>query len=72
MEPTRRKWGRAGPSACGRMGLGTACKEETSWLKNVSFEISGREKNYVLDLRKIVYSQKNSFNNNTKFLACFC
>jgi hypothetical protein len=43
------------------MGIGTACKKETSRMKNVSIERSGG-KNYVFGLRKTVYSQKISFN----------
>jgi hypothetical protein len=44
MEPTRKKGCRADQSTHGRMALGTACKEGTSWMKNVSFKSSGGKK----------------------------
>jgi hypothetical protein len=44
----------------GRIGLGTACKEYTSRMKYFSIDNSGG-KNYVNGLRKIAYTQKNSF-----------
>jgi hypothetical protein len=59
----RVKGGVADQSTHRRMGFGTACKEETSRMKNVLIETSGGgEKNYVFGLRKTVYSQKNSCN----------
>jgi hypothetical protein len=54
----RGKGGAADHSIHGRMGLRTACKEETSRMKNVCTDSSG-VKNYVFGLRKTVYSQKN-------------
>jgi hypothetical protein len=42
-----------------RMGLGTACKGETSRMKDVSIEILGGKK-LCLGLRKTVYSQNKS------------
>jgi hypothetical protein len=59
----RGKGSPAEQSAHGRMGLGIASKEETSRMKNISFENSGG-KNYDSGFRKTVYSQKNSFNNH--------
>jgi hypothetical protein len=52
------KRGAADQSIHGRMGLGTACKEETSRMKNVSIESSGG-KNYAFGLRKTACRQKN-------------
>jgi hypothetical protein len=40
------------------MGLGITGKEETSRMKNISIENSGRKKKYVFGLKKTVYSQK--------------
>jgi hypothetical protein len=42
METHRGKVGAADQSTHGRMGLGTACKEETSRM-NISIESSGRK-----------------------------
>jgi hypothetical protein len=50
----RGKGGEADQSTHGRIGLGTACKEETSRMRNVSSERSGAKKN-VFGLRKTVY-----------------
>jgi hypothetical protein len=47
----------ADQSAHGRMGLGTTCKEETSKIKNVSIEGSGRKK-FSFGLRKTVFTEK--------------
>jgi hypothetical protein len=58
----REKGGAADQSACGRMELGTASKEETSRMMNVWIENSGGKNNYVFGLKKTVYSQKNFFN----------
>jgi hypothetical protein len=55
----RGKEGAADQSAHERMRLATAWKAETSRMKNISTESSGRGKN-VFGLRKIAYSQKNS------------
>jgi hypothetical protein len=44
MEPTGEKEASADQSVHGRMGLWTACKEETSRMKDVSFESSGGRK----------------------------
>jgi hypothetical protein len=52
--------GASDQSIHGRMGLGTACKEETLRMKNISIENSGWEK-IVFGLRKSVYPQKNSY-----------
>jgi hypothetical protein len=43
-ESHRGRGGTADQSIHGRTGLGTACKEETLRMKNVSIENSGREK----------------------------
>jgi hypothetical protein len=47
----------------GRMGLGTACREETSKMNNITIEKSDRKKK-VFWMRKTMYSHKNSFNSN--------
>jgi hypothetical protein len=44
----RGRSGAADRSTHGRMGLGTAYKEETSRIKNVSIESSGKKKNMCL------------------------
>jgi hypothetical protein len=54
------EWRIADQSVHERLRLGTACKEETSRIKNVSIESFGGKK-YVFGLRKTVYSQKNSY-----------
>jgi hypothetical protein len=60
----RGKGGAVVHSACGRIGLGIACKEETSRMKNDSVKSSGRKK-IMFGLRKTVYFQKSFFNNNS-------
>jgi hypothetical protein len=56
----RGKRGAADQSTHGKMGLGTACKEETLRVRMFrSRDMEG--KNYVFGLRKTVYSQKNSY-----------
>jgi hypothetical protein len=62
--------GTAGQSAYARIGSGAARKEETSRMKNVSIESSGRKK--VFGMRKILKSQKNSFNNNNNVNLYLC
>jgi hypothetical protein len=47
----------ADQSTRGRIGLGTACKAETSRMKNISVEDSGGT-SHVFELRKTVYSLK--------------
>jgi hypothetical protein len=51
------EWNPQGKRRWGRMGLGTACKGETSRMKNVSIESCGG-KNYVFRLRKTVLTEK--------------
>jgi hypothetical protein len=59
--PHRGKGRAANQSTYRRIGLGTACKKETTRMKNISITRSGEKKKYVLRLRKTVYSQKNSY-----------
>jgi hypothetical protein len=40
------------------MGLGTACKEETSKVKNISIESSEGGKHYGIWMRKTIYLEK--------------
>jgi hypothetical protein len=57
----------ADSSTHGRMGLGTTCREETLRMKNISIVSSG-EKKYAFGLRKTVFSQENTCNNNSLLL----
>jgi hypothetical protein len=50
------KGGAADQSIHGRMVLGTACKEETSRMKNVSIEGSGGKKLYLW-VRKTIFTE---------------
>jgi hypothetical protein len=56
-ETHRGKGGVADQLIHGRMGLGTACKEEISRVKNDSIESSGG-KNYVFELKKTVFTEE--------------
>jgi hypothetical protein len=57
MEPTGEKEERQTSPIHGRMGLGTACKGETSRMKNVSIESYGAKK-IMSRLRKTVLTEK--------------
>jgi hypothetical protein len=52
----RERGGAADQSTHGRIGLRTACEAETSRMKNVSIEKSGR-KNYFLRLKETVFTE---------------
>jgi hypothetical protein len=54
----RGKAGTADQSVHGRMGLGTACKEETSRIKNVLIQSSGGKKLCLLVEENCVFTEK--------------
>jgi hypothetical protein len=66
------KGGAADHSIHGRMGLGTACKGETSWMKNVRIESSGRKRLYLWFEENCAFTEKflYSLYKTVLFIAC--